>query len=72
MTNLTYKFATDADAKAFVEDAKVLLGPSGSISSPDDQHVQVSHSGINVAEHMGMFDQFAAKYGGARIAGGKS
>lgn len=71
MTSLTYKFASDADVKAFLEDAEVLLGPSGLISFPDDQHVQVSHSGIDVAEHAGMFDQFAAKHGGARIAGGQ-
>lgn len=71
MTNLTYKFATNADAKAFVEEAEVLLGPSGLISFPENQHVLVSHPGINVADHLQMWDQSAGKYGGSRKAVGE-
>ena len=71
VTNLTYKFATEADANAFVKEAEVLLGSSGSIVFPDNQHVRVSHAGINVVEHMGMWDQVAAGYGGVRTAVGQ-
>jgi hypothetical protein len=68
MTKLTYRFATDADVKAFVEKAEILLGPRGLISFPDNQHVRVSHPGINVAEHLGMWDQVAGEFGGSRTA----
>jgi hypothetical protein len=66
MASLTYKFPTDAAVKAFVQDAEVFLGPRGSISHPDSRHVQVSHPGINVVDHTGMWDQVAGKHGGSR------
>jgi len=69
MTSLTYKFATDSDVRGFIEEANLLLGPSGVISISDDKLAQISHPGIEVTEHTEMWDKVAGKHGGSRSIG---
>ena len=68
MSSLIFNFPTDAQAKAFVSDAETLLGPGGTVSSPDNQFVKVSHPEINLAQQAGTWDMVASKYGGLRTA----